>query len=156
MPRPKLQFAPAARWGGADGNSRETAVTLTFEPEEVGYDPSERLMRFCAADGPFPVRCGVAAEVLAALQDGGSAGVATMLATYLRRKKLLQDILAQKYGAGLLERDGRVIVRLADLSAQAAADPRQAISSRGTQPVPPSHQPQSTWDRRQSPAKRRS
>ena len=44
-----------------------------------------------------------------------------MLATYLRRKKLIQNILAQKYGAGLLERDGRVIVRLADLSAQAAA-----------------------------------
>ena len=39
-------------------------MMLTFEPEEVGYDPSEKLMRFCAADGPFPVRCGVAAEVL--------------------------------------------------------------------------------------------
>ena len=98
-------------------------MTLTFEPEEVGYDPAEQLMRFCAADGPFPVRCGVAAEVLAALQDDASVGVETMLATYLRRKKLIQNILAQKYGAGLLERDGRVIVRLADLSAQAAARP---------------------------------
>ena len=98
-------------------------MTLTFEPEEVGYDPAERLMRFCAADGPFPVRCGVAAEVLAALQDDASAGVETMLATYLRQKKLIQDILVQKYGAGLLERDGRVIVRLADLCARAAAHP---------------------------------
>jgi hypothetical protein len=107
-------------------------VTLTFEPEEVGYDPSERLMRFCAADGPFPVRCGVAAEVLAALQADASAGVETMLATYLRRKKLIQDILAQKYGAGLLECDGRVIVHLADLTARAGADPIDA------DPLPPS------------------
>ena len=52
-----------------------------------------------------------------------SAGVETLLATYLRQKKLIQNILAQKYGAGLLERDGGVIVHLADLSAQAAVDP---------------------------------
>jgi hypothetical protein len=91
-------------------------MALTFEPEEVGYDPSQRLMRFCAADGPFPVRCAVATEVLAALEHDASAGVETMLAIYLRQKKLIQNILARKYGAGLLERDGRVIVYLADLN----------------------------------------
>jgi hypothetical protein len=91
-------------------------VALTFEPEEIGYDPSEKLMRFCAADGPFPVRCGVVAEVLAALQDDASSGLEPMLATYVRQKKFIQDILARKYRAGLLERDGGVIVHLVDLN----------------------------------------
>ena len=92
-------------------------MTLTFEPEEVGYDPSQRLMRFCAADGPVPVRCGVATEVLAVLDGDASAGLEALLATYLRQKKLIQNILARKYSAGLLERDGGVIVHLADLNA---------------------------------------
>ena len=92
-------------------------MTLTFEPEEVGYDPSQRLMRFCAADGPVPVRCGVETEVLTMLDRKASAGLEALLATYLRKKKLIQDILARKYSAGLLERDGGVIVYLADLNA---------------------------------------
>jgi hypothetical protein len=108
-------------------------VALTFEPEEVGYDPSQRLMRFCAADGPFPVRCAVATEVLAALEDDASAGLEAMLATYLRQKKLVQNILARKYSMGLLERDGSVTVYLADLNAQAAIDP---ISARPSPPSP--------------------
>jgi hypothetical protein len=112
-----------ARRGRPRWNSRETDVMLTFEPEEVGYDPAEKLMRFCAADGPFPVRCGIAAEVLAALQDDASPGVESMLATYLRRKTLFQNILAQKYSAGLLERDGRVVVHLADLRVPPVASP---------------------------------
>jgi hypothetical protein len=74
-------------------------------------------MRFCAADGPVPVRCGVATEVLAVLDGDASAGLEALLATYLRQKKLIQNILARKYSAGLLERDGGVIVHLADLNA---------------------------------------
>jgi len=95
---------------------------LTFEPEEVGYDPAEKLMRLCAADGPVPVRCGVEPEALAALQDHAAAGVETMLATYLRRKTLIQQILSEKYRAGLLEQDGRVIVHLSDLSERSGID----------------------------------
>jgi len=90
-------------------------MALSFEPEELLYDPEQGVMRFVGTAGGLPVRCGVAIAALVALQGTSPAGLEAMLATYLRHRQRIHEIIERKYRAGQFEFGGSVFVWLEDL-----------------------------------------
>jgi hypothetical protein len=90
-------------------------MALLFEPEQLLYDPDQGVMRFLATSGEAPVRCGIAIAALVALQGASPTGPEAMLATYLRNRQRIHEIIERKYRAGLFELGDRVVVPLEDL-----------------------------------------
>jgi hypothetical protein len=92
-------------------------MALLFEPEQLLYDPDQGVMRFLATAGGAPVRCGIAIAALVAFQGTSPTGLEAMLATYLRNRRRIHEIIERKYQAGLFEVGDNVVVRLEDLDA---------------------------------------
>jgi hypothetical protein len=92
-------------------------MALPFEPEQLLYDPDQGVMRFLATAGGAPVRCGIAIAALVALQGTSPTRLEAMLATYLRNRQRIHEIIERKYRAGLFEVGDSVVVRLEDLDA---------------------------------------
>jgi len=87
----------------------------TFELEQLVYDPEQGVMFFSGTAGGVPLRCGIAVAVLVALEGKSPSGLEVMLATYLRNRPRVHEIIERKYGAGQFENGGSVVVRLEDL-----------------------------------------
>jgi hypothetical protein len=95
-------------------------VALSFEPDHVMYDDSERMIRIFAFDGLQLVRCAVSKAALAALEDDALAGPHAMAITYRRNRSLVQEIARSKYAARRFEGGDTIVVRLDDINAQLA------------------------------------
>ena len=87
----------------------------TLEPEQLGYDPEQGVMYFSGTAGGVPLRCGIAVAALVALEGKSPSGLAVMLATYLRNRPRVHEIIERKYRAGQFEIGDSVVVRLEDL-----------------------------------------
>ena len=96
-------------------------MALSFDPDRVVYDDSERLLRIFALDGLRLVRCAVSKAALVALEDDALAGPHAMTVTYLRNQALVQEIAKRKYLARRFELGNTtIVVRLDDVNAQLA------------------------------------
>ena len=95
-------------------------VALSFEPDHVMYDDSERMIRIFALDGIQLVRCAVSKAALAALEDDALAGPHAMAITYRRNRSLVQEIARRKYATRRFEGGDTIVVRLDDINAQLA------------------------------------
>jgi hypothetical protein len=91
-------------------------MALTFEPERLIYDASERLIRIFAIDGPKLIACAVSKAALIALEDDALAGPYAMAITYRRNRNLIREIAERKYRAGQYESCGGVVIRLVDIA----------------------------------------
>jgi hypothetical protein len=91
-------------------------MVLTFEPERLIYDATERLIRIFAIDGPTPIPCAVSRAALVALEDDALARLHAMTITYRRNRHLIREIAERKYQAGQFESCGSVVIRLVDIS----------------------------------------
>jgi len=87
----------------------------TLEPEQLGYDPEQGVMYFSGTAGGVPLRCSIAVAVLVALEGKSPSGLEVMLATYLRNRPRVHEILERKYRARQFEIGDSVVVRLEDL-----------------------------------------
>ena len=92
-------------------------MALTFEPDRLVYDPEQGVMHFLGTAGGVPVHCGIAIAALVALEGKSPSGLEAMLATYLRNRQLVDEIIERKYRAGQFESGDSVVVRLEDLDA---------------------------------------
>jgi len=92
------------------------AVTLTFEPERVVYDPDEDVVRFLANEGPILIRCAISKPALAELEQHSITDSDAMMNAYRRNRELIRHIAERKYREHRYE-IGRVVVRLQDLAA---------------------------------------
>jgi hypothetical protein len=91
-------------------------MALVFEPEDLVYDATERLIRIFAIDGPTPIPCAVSRAALIALEDDALAGPHAMAVTYQRNRGLIHEIAERKYQAGQFESGGSVVIRLVDIA----------------------------------------
>jgi hypothetical protein len=94
---------------------REAAVALTFEQDQVVYDPEEELLHFFAAEGVLLVRCGISKAALTALEDQALTDPEAIVTAYRRNRQIIQDIVERKYRAHRFETGGIVVIRLQDL-----------------------------------------
>ena len=63
----------------------------------------------------MPLRCGIAVAVLVALEGKSPSGLEAMVATYLRNRQRVHEIIERKYRASQFEIGDSVVVRLEDL-----------------------------------------
>jgi hypothetical protein len=94
---------------------REASMAPTFQPEQVVYDLEQGVMYFWGTAGGVPLRCGIAVAVLVALEGKSPTGLEVMVATYLRNRQRVHEIIERKYRAGQFEIGDSVVVRLEDL-----------------------------------------
>ena len=92
-------------------------MALTFEQDQVVYDPEEQLLRFFAAEGELLVRCGISKAALVALERDWLTDPDRIVTAYLQNRDLIQAIVEQKYRAHRFETGRIVVVRLQDLPA---------------------------------------
>jgi hypothetical protein len=95
-------------------------MALIFEPDRVVYDPDKRLLRLFATDGLRLVQCAISRAALTALEDDALAGPDAMAATYRRNMEKIEEIADCKYRNRRYEDSGAVVVRLQDVTSQAA------------------------------------
>jgi hypothetical protein len=93
----------------------EAYMAPTFQPEQLVYDLEQGVMHFWGTAGGVPVRCGIAVAVLVALEGKSPTGLEVMVATYLRNRQRLHEIIERKYRAAQFEVGNSVVVRLEDL-----------------------------------------
>ena len=95
-------------------------MALSFEPDRVVYDDSERMIRIFALDGLRLVHCAVSKAALVALEDDAQAGPHALAITYRRNQALVQEIAKRKYLARRFELGNTIVVRLDDVNAHLA------------------------------------
>ena len=93
----------------------KASMAPTFQPEQLVYDLEQGVMYFWGTAGGVPVRCGIAVAVLVALEGKSPTGLEVMVATYLRNRQRLHEIIERKYRAAQFEIGDSVVVRLEDL-----------------------------------------
>jgi hypothetical protein len=91
------------------------ALGPTLQPEQPMYDLEQGVMYFWGTAGEVSVRCGIAVSVLVALDGTSPTALEVMVATYLRNRQRLHEIIERKYRAAQFEIGDSVVVRLEDL-----------------------------------------
>ena len=93
----------------------KASMAPTLEPEQLVYDLEHGVMYFSGTAGGVPLRCGIAVAVLVALEGKSPSGLEAMVATYLRNRQRVHEIIERKYRASQFEIGDSVVVRLEDL-----------------------------------------
>lgn len=89
---------------------------LAFNSAKAAHDGNRDIVRFWAADGDKQILCAVSHEALTDYTGSTTANAAELVGLYQAHAGRIHSIAQQKYDRGVLESDGLILVRSADLT----------------------------------------